>query len=102
MREEDLSKLEETAGRDDRIDEIIARYLDACESGSGPSVEEILAHYPQYERELRKFLPNETPVGEALPRRDRPYFGGTTACPEGIGGGERAWANKCHEKRVTK
>ena len=59
MREEDLSKLEETAGRDDRIDEIIARYLEARESGSEPSLEEILARYPEYEKELKEFFGNE-------------------------------------------
>src|SRR5262245_61490565 len=75
MSEEDRTKLEETAGGEERIDEIIACYLDARESGSGPSVEAILARYPDYEKELREFFGNEKFVRGVLTPRDRPYFG---------------------------
>ena len=87
MSEEDLTKLEETASGEERIDEIVARYLNARESGSEPSVAEILARYPEYEKELREFFRNENFVREAFGPRDRPYFGDDYDVLEEIGRG---------------
>src|SRR6266699_3854552 len=55
-------QVDETAKGEERIDEIIARYLDARQSGSEPSVAEIVARYPEYEKQLREFFQNENSV----------------------------------------
>ena len=72
MSEEDLTKLEETAGREERIDEIIARYLNARESGSRPSVEEILARGGEDTQVLRR----EGPLGSGIGQLVAAAFGG--------------------------
>src|SRR5207245_4603443 len=55
-----LSRLDETAGREEQISEIIARYLDARDVGNEQRAEEILARHPEFEKELKEFFENES------------------------------------------
>jgi len=49
-----FSSHDETVGREERIGEIIACYLDACEAGEAPNQQEILARHPEFENELKE------------------------------------------------
>ncbi len=98
-----MSPLDETAGREDRIDEIIASYLDDRESGSDPSAKDILARYPKFERELREFFENEHFVTDVFTPGDlQPRFGDDYAVLEEIGRGGMGIVYKCHQKSLDK
>ncbi len=67
---------DETAGREERISEIIAAFLEALETGDAQTPEEILARWPQFENELRQFFENEVFAGGIFgPREVLPVFG---------------------------
>ena len=71
-----VSSHDESADRKQRIEEIIAACLDAREAGADLSLEEIMARYPEFEKELRDFFENEEFFTSVLGADDgRPYFG---------------------------
>jgi WD40 repeat protein/tetratricopeptide (TPR) repeat protein len=47
---------QDTAGRDERVNEVIAEYLRAADAGQAPSREELLARHPDLADELRSFF----------------------------------------------
>src|SRR5207249_10451809 len=67
-----LSGIDETTRRDERIAEIIAWYLEGREAGDEQAPEEILARWPQFEKELKEFFENQAFVNAIFSPDDRP------------------------------
>jgi len=83
-----VSSHDESADRKQRIEEIIAACLDAREAGADLSLEEIVARYPEFEKELRDFFENEGFFTSVLGADDRrPYFGNDYEVLKEIGRG---------------
>src|SRR5262249_26748318 len=64
--ERDMSPTPEpSSGRDERVNEVIADYLDAVAGGRPPSREEVLARHPDLAEELRAFFADQDRLAEA-------------------------------------
>ena len=98
-----MSSLDETAGREERIDEIIARYLDARETGGGQSADEIVARHPEFEKELREFFENASFIRRVIsPGYLPPCFGDDYEVFGEIGRGGMGIVYRCHQKSLDK
>jgi WD40 repeat protein/tetratricopeptide (TPR) repeat protein len=78
-----MSTSEQTPGRDERVDEVIADYLDALAAGRKPDREGILARHPELSDELRAFFGDQDRLAEAA----RAFFApgaGAEASPEPV------------------
>jgi hypothetical protein len=86
------SSPDETEGRETRIGEIIAAYIDDRQAGKDPSQQGILARHPEFENELQSFFKNDIggpspEIPETPLQFDHPPDGGTfgfVVHPEGI------------------
>src|SRR3989475_190763 len=97
-----MSSHDASADREQRIEEIIAACLDAREAGADSSLEEIVARYPEFEKELRDFFENEEFVMSVLCDDPPPYFGNDYEVLEEIGRGGMGIVYKCHQKSLEK
>jgi len=94
---------DETAGREERIAEIIAVYLESLEAGEKPSQEEVLARYPQFETDLREFFDNERFLRSAFSSDDPlPSFGDDYDVHNEIGRGGMGIVYKVHQQSLDK
>src|SRR5438552_6567166 len=98
-----MSSHDASADRKQQIEEIIAACLDAREAGADSSLEEIVARYPEFEKELRDFFENEGFFTSVLDADDRrPYFGNDYEVLKEIGRGGMGIVYKCHQKSLEK
>ena len=94
---------DETADREERISEIIASWLDSLKSGDSRTPKEVLAHYPQFEKELREFFQNDALFRGAFnPSRDSLCFGSDFEILGEIGRGGMGIVYRCHQKSLDK
>ena len=93
---------EETAGREQLLDEIIVRILEARERGEKLSQAEVLAHYPAFKKELEEFFQSEQLFVPFLPPDDYPpNFGSDYKVLEEIGRG-MGIVYKAHQESLNK
>jgi len=98
-----LSGIDETTSRDERIAEIIAWYLEGREAGDEQAPEEILARWPQFEKELKEFFENQAFVNGIFSPDDRPpSFGDDYEVIAEIGRGGMGTVYRCHQKSLDK
>src|SRR2546428_14121936 len=97
-----MSSHDASADREQRIEEIIAACLDAREAGADSSLEEIVARYPEFEKELRDFFENEEFVMSVLCDDPPPYFGNDYEVLEEIGRGGMGivYADRRYKRRL--
>jgi WD40 repeat protein len=79
--------------KDDRLDQVLAEYLQAIDAGREPDREEFLARYPRFALEMREFFENQSlferaarpwvPVSNDVPTADASTQAGTTAVVAG-------------------
>ncbi len=94
---------EETADREERISEIIASWLELLNAGDSPTPEEVLARYPQFEKELKEFFENDALVrGAFKPSGGALCFGNDYEILDEIGHGGMGIVYKCHQKSLDK
>src|SRR6516165_3304073 len=55
---------------EDRLQEIIALYLEAEESGQAPDRQQFLAEYPEWQAELEQFFSNRDELRQAIGNLD--------------------------------
>src|SRR5207249_4613396 len=98
-----FSSHDETVGREERIGEIIACYLDACEAGEAANQQEILARHPEFENELKEYFTNEAFVrGVCSPKDAPPCFGDDYQVLGEIGRGGMGIVYRSHQKSLDK
>ena len=81
-----MSTHDETENRERKLDEICLRILKDRDEGKEPSPEEVIASYPEFEKEIREIFENERLAESILgPDTPLPSFGGDYEVLEEIG-----------------
>lgn len=93
-----MSEHDDSTTREESVEDVIAQYLE-----SRHSLEELLARYPRFERELRQFTEDHERVIRLLPEADRaPSLGDDYEILELIDGGGQARVYKARQKSLNK
>ena len=98
-----LASDDETTRADERVDEIIACYIDARKAGEVQSPDEILSRYPEFQKQLEEFFANEELfMGVLHPNDGPPCFGDDYQVMEEIDGGGEGIVYKVYQKSLNK
>ncbi|QDU26769.1 Serine/threonine-protein kinase PrkC [Anatilimnocola aggregata] len=72
-----MSEVDETNGRESKLDELLAQYIEAREAGRMIRREEFLAQHPEFAKELAEFIAAQAEIERvAVPLREAAYAQG--------------------------